>query len=99
MYAASFADCHRNNPESLSKALEHFDISFNEVFELFTESDILIITSDHGCGPTTQSTDHSREYMPLLVYGHAINKVQQYSIALEQTIKSWKFQVKVFTKK
>ena len=36
--------------------------------------DILIITSDHGCDPTTSSTDHSREYVPLLVYGKKLKK-------------------------
>ena len=37
-----------------------------------TEEDILIITADHGCDPTTPSTDHSREYVPLLVYGKTL---------------------------
>ena len=37
-----------------------------------TEDDLLIISADHGCDPTTESTDHSREYIPILVYGHAI---------------------------
>ena len=41
---------------------------------LLQREDILIITADHGCDPTTPSTDHSREYVPLLVYGHSIAK-------------------------
>jgi phosphopentomutase len=38
------------------------------------DSDVLIITADHGCDPTTDSTDHSREYIPLLVYGKHIKQ-------------------------
>ncbi len=63
---------HRNNPHGYAKALEAFDKRLPEVFEIITEKDILIITADHGCDPTTPSTDHSREYVPLLVYGPAL---------------------------
>ncbi|MEF9437295.1 MAG: phosphopentomutase, partial [Candidatus Mariimomonas ferrooxydans] len=45
-----------------------------EIFELITEKDILLITADHGCDPTTPGTDHSREYVPLLVKGPALKK-------------------------
>ena len=63
---------HRNNPQGYAKALEDFDRRLPEIFELINEKDILILTADHGCDPTTPSTDHSREYVPLLVYGPAL---------------------------
>jgi len=63
---------HRNNPSAFATGLEEFDRRFPEVTELMEKDDILIITADHGCDPTTPSTDHSREYVPLLVYGRSI---------------------------
>jgi phosphopentomutase len=65
---------HRNDPEGYSKALCFFDEKLSDIFELITENDILILTADHGCDPTTESTDHSREYVPLIVYGPAIKR-------------------------
>lgn len=63
---------HRNDPEGFAKALTDFDKSLPRFFNEMWSDDILIITADHGCDPTTPSTDHSREYVPLLVYGKAI---------------------------
>lgn len=63
---------HRNDPDGYAKALKDFDNNLPDIFKLFTEEDMLIITADHGCDPTTPSTDHSREYVPLLVYGPAL---------------------------
>lgn len=63
---------HRNNPEGYAKALEDFDRRLPEIFKFITEKDILILTADHGCDPTTPGTDHSREYVPLLVYSPAL---------------------------
>lgn len=63
---------HRNDPEGFAKALIDFDKSLPRFFKKMTVSDILIITADHGCDPTTPSTDHSREYVPLLVYGKMV---------------------------
>lgn len=60
---------HRNDPEGYKAALEEVDGRLPEILEALNEEDILIITADHGCDPTTESTDHSREYIPLLVYG------------------------------
>lgn len=60
---------HRNNVEGYAEALEHFDSELPQIMEGLKEGDILMITADHGCDPTTPSTDHSREYIPLLVYG------------------------------
>lgn len=60
---------HRNNAEGYADALADFDRRIPEITALMEENDILVITADHGCDPTTASTDHSREYVPLLVYG------------------------------
>ena len=59
---------HRRDPIGYGKALEEFDQRLPEVFELLKEDDLLIITADHGNDPTFQGTDHTREYVPLLVY-------------------------------
>ncbi|WP_430508022.1 phosphopentomutase [Rossellomorea marisflavi] len=59
---------HRRDPEGYGKALEEFDARLPEVFEKMTEEDLLIITADHGNDPTAPGTDHTREYVPLLVY-------------------------------
>lgn len=63
---------HRNNPEGYKQALEDFDARLPEILSAMKEEDLLIITADHGCDPTTPSTDHSREYVPVLVYGKNI---------------------------
>ena len=60
---------HRNDVEGYAGALEYFDGKLPEIIAQMKEEDILFITADHGCDPTTPSTDHSREYVPLLVYG------------------------------
>jgi len=59
---------HRNDPHGFAKALKQFDDFLPEFLETLDESDALIITADHGNDPTTPSTDHSREYVPLLFY-------------------------------
>lgn len=60
---------HRNDAVGYANALIEFDNRLPEIISSLNEDDILIITADHGCDPTTESTDHSREYIPLLVYG------------------------------
>ena len=60
---------HRNDVEGYAKALEEFDDRLPELKEALGDNDVLIITADHGCDPTTEGTDHSREYVPVLVYG------------------------------
>lgn len=59
---------HRRDPEGYAKALEDYDARLPEVFAKLTEDDLLIITADHGNDPTYRGTDHTREYVPLLVY-------------------------------
>jgi phosphopentomutase len=63
---------HRNNPRGYADALEEFDRWVPALLDSLKDDDVLIITADHGCDPTTQSTDHSREYVPLLVCGKHI---------------------------
>lgn len=60
---------HRNDAIGYGKALEEFDNRLQEIYNKMTDEDILIITADHGCDPTSSSTDHSREHIPVLVYG------------------------------
>jgi phosphopentomutase len=59
---------HRRDPEGYGKALEEFDARLPEVFSKMKEEDLLIITADHGNDPVHKGTDHTREYVPLLVY-------------------------------
>ncbi|MGE5497507.1 MAG: phosphopentomutase [Syntrophothermus sp.] len=59
---------HRNDPQGFSGALKEFDSHLPKILEGLDETDALIITSDHGNDPTSWSTDHSREYVPLLFF-------------------------------
>ena len=63
---------HRNDYQGYAKALVDFDNRLPEILDNMNENDVLIITADHGCDPTTPSTDHSREYIPVLVYGKKV---------------------------
>lgn len=65
---------HRNDPYGFANALKDFDERLSQVLSLLKDEDILIITADHGNDPTTPGTDHSREYVPLLVYGKKIRQ-------------------------
>lgn len=66
---------HRNDAPGYAKALSEFDFWLGEFLPTLRESDLLIITADHGCDPITPSTDHSREYIPLLVLGKSVKPV------------------------
>ena len=59
---------HRNDVEGYARGLEAVDGRMPELLAAMREGDLLIITADHGCDPTTDSTDHSREYTPLIAY-------------------------------
>lgn len=59
---------HRNDPLGFARALVEFDAVLPAIQQTLGQEDLLIITADHGNDPTTPSTDHSREYVPLLVY-------------------------------
>lgn len=65
---------HRNDPKGYGKAIEDFDSRLEEIYSKLRDEDLLIITADHGCDPTTESTDHSREYIPILVYGKNVKE-------------------------
>lgn len=59
---------HRRDPQGYGQALEEYDARLPEVFAKMTDDDLLIITADHGNDPTYRGTDHTREYVPLIVY-------------------------------
>lgn len=63
---------HRNNSQGYAKALEAFDQRLPQIWGLLDKKTILVLVADHGNDPTTPSTDHSREYVPLLVMGDCI---------------------------
>jgi phosphopentomutase len=76
---ANLVDCdtqygHRNDVAGYAANLERFDRQLGRVFDRVRESDLLIITADHGNDPTTPSTDHSREHVPLLVSGERVRR-------------------------
>jgi len=66
---------HRNDPQGFAYGLEEFDKHIPEIQDSMRPDDLLILTADHGVDPTTPSTDHSREMVPLLVWGHKIHRV------------------------
>jgi phosphopentomutase len=63
---------HRNNPPGYAQALADFDRRLPEILAVLRADDVLVITADHGNDPTTPSTDHSREYVPVLISGAGI---------------------------
>ncbi len=65
---------HRNDIDGYAKALSRFDEQLPRIIDALRDEDILIITADHGCDPSTPSTDHSREYVPMIAYGKQIKK-------------------------
>jgi phosphopentomutase len=63
---------HRNDTDGYARALSVFDVFLGGFLGKMKASDALIITADHGCDPSDKSTDHTREYVPILFYGHEI---------------------------
>lgn len=74
---------HRRDPKGYAEAIEAFDVRLNETLPLLKEDDLLIITADHGNDPTMPGTDHTREFVPLLVYSPQFKGGKE--IALRQT--------------
>jgi len=74
---------HRRDPLGYGKALEEFDARLPEVMELLQEDDLLIITADHGNDPIHHGTDHTREYVPLIVYNKKMTEGKE--LPLRQT--------------
>lgn len=66
---------HRNDAAGYAKALTDFDLWLGSFMKEMKEGDLLMITADHGCDPLTASTDHSREYTPLLIYGSGVRSI------------------------
>ena len=60
---------HRNDPVNFHRCLQDFDRRLPDLLDALRPADLFILASDHGCDPTTPSTDHSREYVPLVVTG------------------------------
>ena len=65
---------HRNDVDGYAAALTRFDRQLGELLGLLGEQDLLLITADHGCDPATPSTDHSREYTPMLLVGKGVKE-------------------------
>ena len=63
---------HRNDAKGYGKAIEEIDFYLEKILPLITEDDLLIVTADHGCDPTVEGTDHTREYVPVLYYSKNI---------------------------
>lgn len=63
---------HRNDVEGYAKALTYFDSRLPELVQKLREDDLLLITADHGCDPSTPSTDHSREHVAVVAIGPAV---------------------------
>ena len=66
---------HRNNVDGYAKAYSEFDSWFEGFVKELKDDDVVMVTADHGCDPATPSTDHSREYIPLIVYGKQVKPV------------------------
>lgn len=72
---------HRNDYRGFAQGLEYFDLRLPGILELISSEDLLIITADHGCDPTLEnSTDHTREYVPLLVYSPALRQMDSLGV-------------------
>ena len=63
---------HRRDVEGYAAALEYFDNRLPEILDLIRDDDVLVITADHGCDPTWEGSDHTREHIPVLVYGSGV---------------------------
>ncbi|MDJ0794876.1 MAG: phosphopentomutase [Woeseiaceae bacterium] len=63
---------HRRDVDGYADALEYFDARLPEILELMRDDDVLVLTADHGCDPTWEGSDHTREHIPVLVYGKSI---------------------------
>jgi phosphopentomutase len=71
---------HRRDPKGYGEALQEFDLRLPEVLNKLEDDDLLIITADHGNDPVHHGTDHTREYVPLLVYHNGIKKGKELNI-------------------
>lgn len=74
---------HRRDVEGYYQALKDFDTRLPDIISRLREDDILVITADHGCDPTHKGTDHTREYVPLLIYGKKVKR--DYNLQVRST--------------
>ena len=74
---------HRRDIQGYANALEEFDKSIPEIMQNMKQSDILIITADHGCDPSFKGTDHTREHIPIIVYGSELK--QNVNLGIRET--------------
>ena len=65
---------HRNDAPGYARASTEFDMQLGLLLPMLRDDDLLFITADHGCDPSTPSTDHSREYVPMIAYGKKVKK-------------------------
>lgn len=84
---------HRNDAKGYGKAIEEIDTYIDDIIENMTKNDLLIITADHGCDPTVEGTDHTREYVPILVYkqnieGKNLGLIKGFDY-IAKTVKNW----------
>jgi phosphopentomutase len=85
---------HRNDPVNFHRCLQDFDRRLPDLLDALRPGDLMIITSDHGCDPTTPSTDHSREYALMIAYvegRNAAGKIHEegYMSDVGATINAW----------
>jgi phosphopentomutase len=84
---------HRNDPENFHRCLQDFDRRLPDLLEALKSGDLLLLTADHGCDPTTPSTDHSREYAPLVAYvegKNAAGRIHEGEFAdVGSTVNAW----------
>ncbi|MGN0914354.1 MAG: phosphopentomutase, partial [Alphaproteobacteria bacterium] len=73
---------HRRNIQGYAQGLEYFDSRLPELLPILRENDLVFITADHGCDPSYKGTDHTREQVPALMFGH---KVKAENIGARQT--------------
>ena len=84
---------HRNDAKGYGKAIEEVDTYVDDIIDAMSDDDLLIITADHGCDPTVPGTDHTREYVPILVFnkkqkGENLGLIKGFGYIAER-IKNW----------
>lgn len=84
---------HRRDIAGYASALEQFDRRLPELYQLLRDDDVVIIAADHGCDPSWPGTDHTREHIPVLVYGKQISAkslgVRETFIDIGQSLSTW----------
>lgn len=84
---------HRNDAKGYGKAIEEIDTYVDDIIDAMNDNDLLIITADHGCDPTVPGTDHTREYVPILIFhkngnGENLGMIKGFDYIADR-IKNW----------